>query len=70
MKHQRNNQIKQFYEIILLRNGGQVERIKTPNYITFKGEYERMESVANSNSAYDLIANLYDADNQFEKRIK
>ena len=62
--------VKQYYEVILLLNGGVVERIKTDNFATFKGEYERLEAVANSKAAYELLGNLYDADNKFEKRIK
>ena len=61
---------KQYYEIILLFNGGCVELSKTSSFDVYKGEYVRLESIAKTNPGYELIVNLYDFNNRFEKRVK
>lgn len=60
---------KQFYELILFKQGEMIERVKTDKFATYKGEYERLASVAAASPLYELIVNLYDQNNEFEKRI-
>lgn len=60
---------RQYYEILLFKQGELVEKVDTPKYATFKGEFERIEKIANSSPLYEMVANLKDSDHQFEKRI-
>ena len=60
---------KQYYELILTKQGDLVEKIKTDKLTTYKGEFERMSAVAASSPLYRLTVNLYDEHNQFEKEV-
>lgn len=60
---------KQYYELILFKQGDVVERIETDRFSTYKGEFERLEAVAKSSPLYELVVNMEDSDRVFEKRI-
>ena len=60
---------KQFYELLLFKSGEFIEKVKTDNFSKYKGEFERLEAVTKADRTYELIVNLYDSNNEFEKRI-
>lgn len=60
---------KEYYELILYYQGSVVYKRKTSNYTSYKGEFERLQKMTKENSSYELVANLYDFENNFEKRM-
>ena len=60
---------KQYYELILFKQGDLVERIETDKFSTYKGEFERMKAIADASPLYELMVNIKDSERVFEKRI-
>lgn len=69
MKKPNRKMPKQYYELILFKQGEIEERIETDRFSTYKGEFERLEAVTKSSPLYELVVNLKDSDRVFEKRI-
>ena len=69
-KRNKQNKNNQIYELILCKQGEQVETRVTSDFATFRGEYERMNAVANASPLYQLYVNLKDQYGQFEKVVQ
>lgn len=69
-RNKQNKNNNQIYELILCKQGEQIETRVTSDFATFRGEYERMNAVANASPLYQLYVNLKDQYGQFEKAVQ